>query len=123
MIPHNIRQKRWKDKNPQYYFEWKKSHPLKFLRANMFNNAKKRVEGKFKDKRWMGFPLLPRQAFNEWFASNKWLLKKMLVTYLKNGKPRNLAPSLNRINPLEGYIPKNIEIITQGENSRIARTK
>ena len=120
---HTEAQNRWRNRNPQYYSQWKANHPLKFLRANMFNNAKKRVEGKFKDKRWIGLPLMNRKEFNEWFSANKWLLKAMLKTYMIHGKPRNLAPSINRLDSTKGYYPSNIEIITQGENSRIAGTK
>lgn len=91
-----------------------KLHRVKIYAANMYGRMKYRINHL---ELWRGLELCDRSVFMAWFCSNKFLFKRMYRTYLKSGKSRALAPSINRINSKLGYTPENMEIITHGKNS------
>lgn len=97
------------------------------LRSQMYASANRRVTGKLLSgtgkSYWKGLEIMSRDKFHVWFNDKKWKIKKMLFSYLESGKDRSFSISLHRINSSHGYLPWNIDVVTQGENSRIGGSK
>jgi hypothetical protein len=84
-----------------------------------YRNMQSRITGiqKAKYHLYKGKDLLDRQDFYNWSISNKTFLK-LFNTWTENNYDRKLCPSVDRINPKEGYHLSNMEWITHSENSR-----
>jgi hypothetical protein len=87
-----------------------------------YRNMKSRITGVQKREfhLYKGLSLLPKQEFYEWARSNPefWRLFKLWV---KSDYNRKLTPSVNRIDPDDGYVLGNIEWVTHSINSGLAR--
>lgn len=87
-----------------------------------YRNMTSRVTGVQKKKAhlYQGLPILPKADFYTWAKSNPdfWRLYRLWV---KSGHMRKLTPSINRIDPDEGYVLGNIEFLTHSLNSSLAR--
>jgi hypothetical protein len=123
----NTYMREWNKKHPEAFRLWISKHPLKWMVANMYQNAKKRVGGTLLSGNgksyWKDLPIIPYPEFKQWFSERKWQAKSLTKIYLSNGRKRAFAPSLHRKNPLQGYIGSNLEIISVGFNSRLGRIK
>lgn len=69
---------------------------------------------------YKGLSILPRATFYEWAKNNTdfWRLYRL---YVASGYDRKLCPSVNRIDPDQGYDLGNIEFLTHSLNSSLAR--
>lgn len=65
---------------------------------------------------YVGKDVLPREEFYQWALSDP-AFHVLFTTWEQSGYPRQLAPSVNRIDPLRGYTIDNIEWITHSQNS------
>lgn len=85
-----------------------------------YRNMKSRVEGIQKRgyDHYFGKPILRREDFYTW-ALDSPDFNKLFEAWEEANYSRRLTPSINRINPDEGYTLDNIEWITQSENSRL----
>lgn len=92
--------------------------PNGFL-MRLYRNMKSRVSGVQHKKAhlYKGKYLLPRSEFYEWARTN---LKfwEMYTRWVRNGYNRKLTPTVDRINPANGYDLLNMEWVTHSENSR-----
>jgi hypothetical protein len=113
--PHN--HKRARALNPNKDKEYEKT-PKGFL-MRLYRNMKSRVEGIQKKKYHLyeGKSLLPKETFYDWAEKHPSFVF-LYNQYICNNYDRKLAPSVDRINPDEGYKLSNMEWVTMSENSR-----
>lgn len=88
-----------------------------------YTNMRSRIEGVqwMKAHLYVGKPLMSRDEFNEW-AWNSPRFHALYDEWIQSGCERRLAPSVDRINSADGYIPHNMEWVTHSENSRRGAT-
>lgn len=91
----------------------------------VYNNLVGRCLGRVKPHLYAGLPYLDRATFYAWARDSKefWRLYRRWVMA---GYDQRLTPSLNRINPTQGYMLDNIEWLTHSANSSLGalnRTK
>lgn len=95
--------------------------PQGFL-MRAYRNMKSRVTGVQKEKAhlYQGLPILPKEDFYAWSRDNVdfWRLFRQWVA---SGYDRRLTPSVNRVDPEQGYVFPNLEWITHSLNSGLAR--
>lgn len=87
-----------------------------------YRNMQSRVRGILKKKRHLyeGLPILPRQDFYDWAkTSNEF--HALFDGWVESGYQSGESPSVDRINPEEGYIIGNMRWLTHRENSRQTR--
>lgn len=118
----NAKQRLTRSKNRNSYtFKYEKS-PSGFL-MRTYRNMESRVTGVQKEKAhlYLGLSILPREQFYLWARNNVdfWRLYR---TWVASGYDRKLTPSINRIDPDQGYDLGNIEWLTHSLNSALART-
>lgn len=84
-----------------------------------YRNMLSRVSGvqKLKFHLYKGLDLLDKKTFYEWSKSSN-TFNKLYKDWIISGYDRKLCPSVDRINPHEGYHLSNMEWITHSENSR-----
>lgn len=87
-----------------------------------YRNMQSRVSGvqKLKNHLYHGKPLLDRETFYKWSLSNN-AFHHLFGEWEKANYERRLTPSINRINPDDGYTLSNVEWITHSENSANTR--
>lgn len=92
--------------------------PNGFL-MRMYRNMTSRVKGIQKKKAhlYKGKEILPKDKFYKWAKSHKdfW---KLFHSWVNSNYDRKLTPTVDRIDPLEGYFLDNMEWVTHSENSR-----
>lgn len=96
--------------------------PQGFL-TSTYHNMQCRVRGQGNPrerKHYKGLPILPRATFYAWARENAdfWRLFKL---WTASGHRVKLAPSVNRLDPDDGYLLGNIEFITHSLNSGLSR--
>lgn len=64
---------------------------------------------------YKGLAFLPRQVFYMWAVGNN-EFHRLWDAWKAAGGPRGLTPSVDRKNPLEGYVLDNIQWLTQSDN-------
>jgi hypothetical protein len=84
-----------------------------------YRNMKSRVTGvqAAKFHLYCGKQLLPKEIFYEW-ASDHEVFHALFDAWEASGYDRKLTPTVDRIDPDEGYRLKNMEWVTHSENSR-----
>lgn len=85
----------------------------------LYHNMKSRIKG-IQTKKWHLYKnksLLNKERFYLWALSNP-TFHKLFLTYQESGYEIRLAPSVDRIDSKKGYFIKNMEFVTQSENSR-----
>lgn len=108
--------RRGKDTYTEKYEKTKKG----FL-VRKYRNMKSRVLGiqKLKAHLYKGKELLPKQEFYDW-AFDSPEFHKLFKEWEISNYDRKLCPTVNRINPAEGYYLENMEWLTHSENSALA---
>lgn len=81
-------------------------------------DMKKRCSGKVTRTKhiYEGLEVLKASAFYSWSLRGL-RFRRLLAAYIKAGRPRGLAPSVDRIDPMVGYVLGNIRWMTNRENS------
>ncbi len=79
----------------------------------------KRVRGKDRNciKTAMGLPILPRAEFIAW-AYKQPVLEPMFTEYVNHQFDFKWCPTIDRINPKEGYLPENMQFLYQSANAK-----
>lgn len=113
------------------YKKWLKAYnakrkrtPLGFLRRQ-YDIIKYRVSGKVKHTAYIykDLPLCDRETFLNWAIKHP-SFKKLFKTWLQNDCPNKLRPTVDRINPRQGYILTNMDWVSWSENtSRSNKTR
>jgi len=100
--------------------------PEKTLHGHLvktYSRMKSRTNGKAGNKQsrgyWMGLDILSREEFYEWATTPEY--SKLWETWRQSKFKQKLTPSIDRINPEEGYVIGNMEWVTTSENARRAR--
>lgn len=73
-----------------------------------------------KDHLYKGLPVISPNSFYSWALSTT-NIHEMFSKYKKSGWKYSLCPSIDRINPKEGYILGNMRFITMKENQDLGR--
>jgi len=113
------KQRAYRKKNEDRCTRKYEKTPNGFL-MRKYRNMQSRVLGIQKKKKhlYQGLKLLDRQTFYEWAKCNK-DFHSLYNNWIKSGYERKLCPTVNRINPQNGYLLTNMEWITHSENSRL----
>ena len=85
----------------------------------LYRNMQSRVTGvqRLKSHLYKNKYLLSRSEFYKWSLGSK-AFHKLFKVWEQSDYERKLCPSVDRINPKEGYHIKNMEWVTHSENSR-----
>lgn len=88
-----------------------------------YRNMLSRVKGILKKKAHLyeGLEILSKEKFYEWSLASNY--PELLKNYKDSGYDMKLAPSIDRKDPLMGYVIGNIRWITHSENSSNTRQK
>jgi hypothetical protein len=113
--------------------EWQKQYRLRTNNActkkyektkqgflvRLYRNMKSRIQGvqKAKAHLYVGKDLLPKEEFYTWALNNE-IFHKLFKEWEDSGHERRLCPSVDRINPNEGYHLANMEWVQFHENCR-----
>jgi len=83
-----------------------------------YRNMQSRVTGIQKKKAhlYYGKELLPREEYYEWALSNR-SFHTLYTKWVESDYERKLCPTVDRINPKEGYFLENMEWVTHSVNS------
>jgi len=100
-----------------YRQRYKRTKPGFLVR--LYCNMRCRVEGIQRKKRhlYRNLPLLDKESFYKW-AHESPEFHKLFKTWMVEGYPRTLTPSVDRIDSDRGYVLSNMEWVTHSENSR-----
>lgn len=92
---------------------------IKGFLMRKYRNMKSRVIGvqKLKYHLYKGKEILNKDTFYEWSITNK-TFNTLYNSWVTSNYERKLTPSVDRINPIEGYKLSNMEWVTHSENSR-----
>lgn len=87
--------------------------------VRLYRNMLSRVTGvqKLKHHLYQNKELLSKTEFYEWAKTHKVFLS-LYHDWVENNYDRKLTPSVDRINPQQGYNLSNMEWVTHSENSR-----
>ncbi len=138
----------WKDKTPEEirayqraYYQVHKEHKKSWLRQyrqrtcnkvthkyektekgflmRKYRNMQSRVVGIQKKKAhlYKGLYLLPREVFYKWALGSP-VFKQLFTAWKESNCDRKLCPTVDRIDPQQGYSLDNMEWVTHSENSR-----
>jgi len=83
-----------------------------------YRNMKSRVEGVQKKKAhlYKGLPLLDKESFYNWALNDSEFIS-LFIKWEISDYDRKLTPSIDRIEPIKGYVMDNIQWLTHSENS------
>lgn len=114
----NARQREYrKANNNACTAKYERTKPGKLMR--IYRNMKSRIEGVQKAKwhLYRGKCLLSKEDFYTWAMCGH-DFHRLFRDWVESGYDRKLAPSVDRINPEEGYHWDNMQWVTHSENSR-----
>jgi hypothetical protein len=84
-----------------------------------YYRMKQRIGGKYIIyKLYVGMEILSKDDFYKWGLENP-EFTELFIQWRKYNYNRKYTPTVNRINPLKGYILGNMEWLTHSENSRL----
>jgi hypothetical protein len=84
-----------------------------------YGKITKRSKGKSnRPHLYIGLEIMPKETFLEWSLEDA-DYKKVYDEWVLSDFDTRLAPSVNRIDSLKGYVSGNIEWITHAENSSL----
>jgi hypothetical protein len=110
------RERRAADGNANTH-RYERTKPGKLMR--IYRNMKSRVEG-VQGAKWhlyRGKGLLAKSDFYAWALASE-SFHRLFACWVASGYDRKLAPSVDRIDPMQGYQLGNMEWVTHSENSR-----
>ncbi len=106
----------WKKRNPGHEKLWTRTLIGRISR--MYTNIQCRCRTYMQGSpNHYGLAFISREQFED-FAQASPEYAQLWAIWSASGFRRDLVPTIDRINPKEGYIFGNIEFVTQGENSR-----
>lgn len=107
-------------KNNENLYTKKYEKTINGYLMRMYRNMKSRVEGvqHLKSHLYQGKELMDKASFYE-FAKCSPMFLALFYQYEKEGYPRNLAPTADRIDSSKGYTISNIQWVTQSINSSL----
>lgn len=70
---------------------------------------------------YRGLPILSREEFYAWIAEREDTFSALYQAWVESGFKALLAPSVDRIDPYEGYVPENMRLVTFRENQQGTR--
>jgi hypothetical protein len=118
-----IQNEQYRLDHPNCDKQWHLDNPFESWISSTYASMKARILGKTdRAEYYKGLPILSRQEWDKWVESqydvwfdihNNWLITK---------KQKDL-PSIDRIDPNQGYLVGNMRIITVSENSKLAVQK
>lgn len=102
--------------------KYERTKPGKLMRT--YRNMKSRVLGILKLKRHLyeGKEILDRDAFYKWAMASP-EFHRLFDEWVASGYKCGKSPSVDRVDPSEGYVLGNMEWITHSENSSRANHK
>jgi hypothetical protein len=108
------------DRHKENHYRYIRGTVSGFLGA-LYCQMRRRVEGRAsKDSYlWEGKPIMPRETFLEWGRNHPDFLR-LFRRWTLSGRDRKLVPSINRIDPGNGYTLDNVEWVTASQNSSLA---
>ena len=117
----NLKQRRLRDANGNYYTKKYEKTPKGFL-MRLYRNMQSRITGVQKQKAhlYVGKEILSREDFYAWaFYGSERKFFDMFEAYQESGFDRKLAPTVDRIESSKGYSVDNMRWLTHSENSRL----
>lgn len=86
----------------------------------LYRNMKSRVLGIQKEKAhlYLGKELIEKGKFYAWALKDEQFLS-LFEAYRQSNYSRRMAPTVDRINSLQGYVETNMRWLTHSENSRL----
>ena len=75
------------------------------------------------EKRYQGLECMNRQEWDNFLSRTLTKRLQLWCAWATNGYPLKLSPSIDRINPLKGYLPDNVRWITHSQNSILGNRK
>lgn len=101
--------------------KYEKTIPGFLMRS--YSNLRSRCLGRVKPHLYKGLDFFEREEFYDWTNSDGKFFE-LYHTWKESGYDRKLSPSVDRIDPDQGYIPGNVRWVTHSENSsRIRKSK
>lgn len=95
---------------------WKYEKTVRGFLMRAYRNMLSRTQGLVKPHLYKGLGILDKEAFYEW-SLNDVAFNRLFRVWAQSGYDRKLSPSVNRIDPSEGYTITNIEWVTHSVNS------
>jgi hypothetical protein len=101
---------------------YEKTKSGKIMRT--YRNMKSRIGGILKKKAhlYQGLVIINKDEFYEWSLADEGF-NTLYEVWVASGYNRKLSPSIDRENPLEGYVIGNMRWITHSENSSLGARK
>lgn len=86
-----------------------------YFNSNIYEKIKNRCRS---DKNYMGLPYMDKKEWSR-FLDETFMERAILFNnWQQSGRMRKLAPSIDRKDTSEGYIPDNVRWLTLSENSK-----
>lgn len=114
----NQKQREYRKKNGNFHTK-KYEKTINGFLVRKYRNMESRICGiqKVKYHLYRGLDLLSREDFYQWSKLSVTFIK-LFDEWIASGYSRKLTPSVDRVNPSEGYHLSNMEWVTNSENSR-----
>lgn len=115
----NLNQKEYRKRNnnlsTKIYEKTKRGYLVRTYR-----NMLSRVNGVLKSKSHLyeGLSILDKEDFYRWSEADE-SFNNLFAAWEESGYDTKLSPSIDRINPKDGYSLDNMRWLTHGENSRL----
>ena len=108
-------------KNQKFYVQFdlnRYRNNIERLWRHKYQNMRNRVLGLNRHSNLVGKEIMSIAKFLEWCLSTKKQFMRIHKNWKKSGYQRKHAPSIDRINNGLGYIPGNLQWLTQSKNSK-----
>jgi hypothetical protein len=101
------------------YDSYRQRHSFQRIFNHRYMNIKHRCEGKISGGKYKGIYFCQKDEFIEWCYKKKNMDQfiSLWETWRDNNFERKYTPSIDRINNDNGYLPENLQWLTQSENS------
>lgn len=111
-------------RDKENHARWARAHrrTLKGFLESKYTAMSKRVRGLDKNclRTVAGLPIVDRQTFYDW-AKEQTQLYSLFWTYECSGWDFKLCPTVDRIDPKNGYVLGNMRFVTQSDNASRSR--
>lgn len=115
----NLKQKEYRKRNNNHSTKIYEKTKRGYL-VRTYRNMLSRVSGVLKSKYHLyeGLSILDKEDFYRWSETDK-NFNNLFDVWEKSEYDTKLSPSIDRVNPKEGYSLDNMRWLTHGENSRL----